>query len=212
MTAAWIDVNSVNIVSEPVSTRERILEEARDLYLREGMNGLSMRKIADQVGVSATAIYRHFDNKEALLMAVVQTGFERFTSYLLGGLAGATPAERLALTGDGYLRFALDHPSYYRIMFMASRDDFGFCELPERSRATLSRSFQLLVDRTRECQDTGHLRPGDPVETAVVIWSFTHGLVSLYLAGHMGPLDGQPDRFAAFFRRAQDDLLAGLAA
>ena len=192
-------------------TRDRIVEEARDLYLTGGLSALSMRKVAERVGVSATALYRHFDDKESLLVAVVQAGFERFTSYLLRGLAGRTPFERLARTGEGYLRFALDNPSYYRIMFMASREDFGFDQLPTANRETLGRSFQLLVDRVRECQDAGRLRAGDPQEIAVVIWSFVHGLVSLYLAGHMGPLAGKPAAFARFYAAAQVEFLAGLA-
>ena len=197
-------------MSEPGSTRERIVEETRDLYLREGMSGVSMRKVADRVGVSATALYRHFDSKEALLTAVVQAGFERFTTYLLRGLTGSTPAERLLRTGQGYLHFALDNPSYYRTMFMASPDDFGFCQLPERNKQTMQRSFQLLVDRVRECQEAGDLRRGDPVELSIVIWSFCHGLVSLYLTGHMGPLDGKPKAFAGLYTRAQAEFIAGL--
>ena len=192
-------------------TRDRIVEEARDLYLTGGLSALSMRKVAERVGVSATALYRHFDDKEALLVAVVQAGFERFTSYLLRGLAGKTPPERLARTGEGYLRFALEHSSYYRIMFMTSREDFGFDQLPEASRQILARSFQLLVDRVRECQDAGTLRAGEPEEIAVLIWAFVHGLVSLYLAGHMGPLDGKPTAFARFYATAHVEFLAGLA-
>lgn len=192
-------------------TRDRIVEEARDLYLTGGLSALSMRKVAERVGVSATALYRHFDDKEALLVAVVQAGFERFTSYLLRGLAGKTPAERLARTGEGYLRFALENSSYYRIMFMTSREDFGFDQLPDASRQILARSFQLLVDRVRECQDAGTLRAGEPEEIAVLIWSFVHGLVSLYLAGHMGPLDRKPTAFARFYAASQVEFLAGLA-
>lgn len=209
MTAVPIDVNSVNNVAS--ETRDRIVEEARDLYLTGGLSALSMRKVAERVGVSATALYRHFDDKEALLVAVVQAGFERFTSYLLRGLAGKTPAERLQRTGEGYLRFALENASYYRIMFMTSREDFGFDQLPATSRQILARSFQLLVDRVRECQDAGDLRAGEPEEIAVLIWSFVHGLVSLYLAGHMGPLDGKPTAFARFYAAAQIEFLAGLA-
>lgn len=192
-------------------TRDRIVEEARDLYLTGGLSALSMRKVAERVGVSATALYRHFDDKESLLMAVVQAGFERFTSYLLRGLSGKTPAERLTLTGEGYLRFALENPSYYRIMFMSTREDLGYDRFPAQSREKLSSSFQLLVDRTRECQDAGRVRKGDPVELAVVIWSFCHGLVSLYLSGHMGPLDRKPAAFARFYATAQAEFLAGLA-
>jgi AcrR family transcriptional regulator len=192
-------------------TRERIVEEARDLYLRGGLSAVSMRKVAERVGVSATALYRHFDDKESLLLAVVQTGFERFTSYLLSGQAGKTPLDRLTLTGEGYLRFALDHPSYYRIMFMTSREDFGFDQLPAATRSSLGRSFQLLVDRVRECQGARRLRVGEPEELAVLIWSFVHGLVSLYLAGHLGPFAGKPTAFARFYAAAQVEFLAGLA-
>lgn len=192
-------------------TRERIVEEARDLYLRGGLSAVSMRKVADRVGVSATALYRHFDNKEALLVAVVQAGFERFTTYLLRGLAGKSPRARLELTGESYLHFALENPSYYRIMFMASMEDFGFDQLPECNRETLGRSFQLLVDRVRECQDAEVLRAGDARELAVVIWSFSHGFASLYLSGHMGPLDGKPVAFARFYAAAQAEFVAGLA-
>jgi AcrR family transcriptional regulator len=196
---------------DPGSTRERIVEHARDLYVEGGMAALSMRKVADRVGVSATALYRHFDRKETLLMEVCRTGFERFTSYLLRGLAGSTPRERLRLSGEGYVRFALDNPAYYRIMFMASRDDFGFAELPAQSSETMTRSFHLLVDRVRECQDAGLLRAGDPAELAVLIWSASHGLVSLYLCGQLGPLQGDDEGFVRFFLRARSQQLEGLA-
>jgi AcrR family transcriptional regulator len=191
-------------------TRERIVEEARDLYLTGGLGALSMRKVAERVGVSATALYRHFDDKESLLLAVLQVGFERFTSYLLRGLAGKTAAERLSLTGEGYLQFALDNPSYYRIMFMSAREDLGYERLPEHTREKLSRSFQLLVDRCRECQASGDLRAGDPNQLALLIWSFTHGLVSLYLVGQMGSLKGKPDAFARFYATAKAEYLRGL--
>jgi AcrR family transcriptional regulator len=207
LTAGRADVNSVNIVSD---TRERIVVEARDLYLTEGLAGLSMRKVAERVGVTATALYRHFEDKQALLLAVVQTGFERFTSYLLRGLAGKTPGARLARTGEGYLRFALENPADYRIMFMSMREDLGYDRFPARSKENLSRSFQLLVDRTRECQEAGLVRSGDPHEIAVLIWSFVHGLVSLYLAGHMGPLGRKPEAFARFYAAAQAEFLLAL--
>jgi len=207
LTGGAPGVNDVNIVAD---TRERIVEEARDLYITEGLAGLSMRKVAERVGVTATALYRHFEDKQALLLAVVQTGFERFTTYLLRGLAGKTPGSRMAKTGEGYLRFALENPAYYRIMFMSMREDLGYDRFPALSKENLSRSFQLLVDRTRECQEAKLIRPGDPHEVAVLIWSFVHGLVSLYLAGHMGPLDRKPEAFARFYAAAQAEFLLGL--
>jgi AcrR family transcriptional regulator len=198
-------------VQDGSATRERILEEARDLFVAGGMNGFSMRKVAERVGVSATAIYRHFEGKETLLLAVVEAGFELFTSYLLRARSGATAAERLERSGEAYLRFALDHPGYYRVMFMSSREDFGFERLPAQSVARQTGAFGQVVARVGECQDAGLLRPGDPGELAVLLWSFSHGLASLYLGGHLRQRYPDPEAFVRFFLQARRQLLAGLA-
>jgi len=102
------------------NTHAVILDCARDLYLERGLAGFSMRKVAECAGLSATAIYRHFENKEALLMAVAEEGFRLFATYLWHGLEGATPLERLALTGHGYARFGVENPGYYRVIFMTA--------------------------------------------------------------------------------------------
>lgn len=191
------------------STRDRILEHARDLFLEGGMSGFSMRRLAERVGVSATAIYRHFDDKEALLVAVVDAGYARFASYLMRGLDGATAAERLDRSGEGYARFAVEHPAYYRMMFMASRDDFGFDALPQQNVERQQRSFRMLIDRVRECQEERVLRAQEPAELALLIWSFSHGLASLYLSGHLRSL-GDADAFVRYFRAARRQLVEGL--
>ena len=84
-----------------MSTERHILDAARDLYLEQGLQGLPMRKVADTVGISATAIYRHFDNRETLVLAICEEGFRRFGEYLYRGLRGETPLERLVLSGQG---------------------------------------------------------------------------------------------------------------
>src|SRR5512140_3277022 len=102
-----------------MSRQAEILEAARDLFLASGLSGVTMRRVASKVGVSATAIYRHYADKDDLLKAVVDLGRERFSTFLVRGLKGTTPRERLLLTGTGYLEFAFEQPHDYQIMFMA---------------------------------------------------------------------------------------------
>ena len=173
-------------------TRQRIIIGARDLYLREGLPGLSMRKVAGLVGISAPAIYRHFENKAAIMLAILDEGFQLFTSYLWRGLEGRDACERLALTSIGYIRFALEQPAYYRIMFMSPAEDIGLSGISESNRARISPTFQFLVDRVRECIDVQMIGNGDAGELAAVLWASCRGLAALQLAGglHRGPADG----------------------
>lgn len=161
--------------------RGRILECALDLYLEHGLKGLSMRHVGETLGVSATAIYRHYRNKEDLLHNVIGEAVNVFGSYLFTSLSGRTAEERFIRCGDAYLDFALQKSKYYEVIFMAPSQlgGEGFPEdLRERSLAT----FQFLVDRVQESMEAGFLRKDDATAVSLTIWAHTHGLVSIYLA------------------------------
>jgi AcrR family transcriptional regulator len=161
--------------------RERILECALDLYLEQGLKGLSMRHVGETLGVSATAIYRHYRNKEDLLHNVIGEAVNVFGSYLFTSLSSRTPEERFQRCGEAYLDFALRKIKYYEVIFMAPAQlgGEGFPEaLRERSMAT----FQFLVDRVQECMESGFLKKDDATAVSLTIWAHTHGLVSIYLA------------------------------
>lgn len=191
----------------PDDTALRILACARDLFVAEGLAGVSMRKVAAAAGLSATAIYRHYQDREALLFALAEEGFRRFTGYLMAGLEGADPRDRLLRTGEGYLRFALDNPDYYRVIFLS--DTACFHRLADQVTTRFSPSFQLLLDRVRECQEAGVLRAGEPRGLALIIWAQCHGLVALWLDRHLASLS-EPKAFAAFFRDAVQSTVDGL--
>jgi AcrR family transcriptional regulator len=190
-------------------TRERILASARQIYLDEGLRGLSMRKVAADVGISATAIYRHFEDKEAMLIRVVAEGSHQFFQYLSRGLRGKSALERLELSSMAYLDFALDHPSYYRILFMSSQEDVGLERLCSESSENFAPTFQYLVDRVRECISEGVLRAGDPEATALTIWAGCHGLVALRIASHLPMLEAAP--FRELYKSSNSSLLQGLS-
>ena len=168
-----------------VDTRQQILREARELFLRGGLSGFSMRAVADRVGLSATALYRHFDDKDALLASVLGEAFSTFGAYLGRALGGRTPRERFRKIGLAYVDFALDHPRDYELMFMTNCQELGFerirREVDQRSLPT----FELLVDRVRECIEARVFRPGDERQLALYAWATLHGLVSLWQLGQL---------------------------
>lgn len=185
------------------TTKERLLAEARDLFLEVGAEAFSLREVARRTGITAAAVYRHFDGKEVLLGAVCGEGFRVFAGYLMGALAERDPMARLREAGRQYLRFALERPRDYRVIFMSETARAA-------AAAPAGSSFQFLVDRVRECITAGALRDDDPEALAVGIWGHVHGLSALWLAGHLSPpLD--ESAFRALFIRSTDDLLAGMA-
>lgn len=186
--------------------RERILAEARDLFLEHGAGGVTMRGLAARIGVTPMALYRHFDNRDDLLAAIVAHGHATFLGYLNRALAAPTPAARLTAAGEQYLAFALDHPRSYAVMFMEHpplHTPPGRAQ-PWEDAAT----FRFLVDRIRDCTAAGVLQVDDAEDAALTVWAHVHGLVSLFLAGKL-PVDART--FAAIYRRSVEQLVRGLA-
>jgi len=197
------------VASENADTRTRLLRHARDVYLEGGPAHFSLREVARRAGISAAAVYRHFDDKDDLLSAVCSEGFQIFYGYLMRALAEPTPIDRLRAAIDLYRRFAVENPRDYRVIFMTAREDSSVGTSRKAAPPT-SPTFQFLVDRVRECIDVRDIAHGDAVEIAVNIWAHVHGLASLRLSGHLAPI-GNDAAFARFFRTSTDRLLRGLA-
>jgi AcrR family transcriptional regulator len=106
-------------------------------------------------------------------------GYRTQTQYLYGALSGQTPVDRFRMAGDAYVRFALDHPRYYEILYSYTQF-LGIEELPEEIGALIRTIHQFWLDRVRECMDAGILRPGDPDLVGRSFWAMTHGMISIY--------------------------------
>ncbi|MDX1646369.1 MAG: TetR/AcrR family transcriptional regulator [Longimicrobiales bacterium] len=187
--------------------RDRILGCACDLYLEEGLDGFSMRKLAKEVGVTAPAIYRHYDGREAVLADVLREAHRTFSRYLYSALGAPTPLERFFGAGEKYLDFVIEHPRWYGMMHTPA-EHLGMESIPPDIEALRSATHQFWLDRVRECMEAGILRPGDPEETSVTMWAHAHGMVQLY---HQGHLDADPEAFRALFKASGARLMAGVA-
>jgi len=187
--------------------RDLILARACDLYLAEGLDGFSMRKLARAVGVTAPALYRHFDSREAVLSEVVREAYREFSAYLYRALEGRTPEERLTRAGEEYLAFALEHPRWYQMVFIAP-EHIGRTSLPDDTQTQACAVRQFWVDRLRECVDSGLLEPGDPIEIGTTMWAHSHGLIKLYQHGH---LQMDESSFRELYRASGARVMMGLA-
>ena len=167
---------------EGVRLRDEILAAAELLLLETGSeDAVSIRAVAEAVGVTPPSIYLHFADKNELLFEVCEKHFDQFDRFLEDAASQSDdPLESLRLRGRAYVRFGLDHPEHYRILFMGrseeTPDDF------EEKRMGRIASFSHLVEGVQRCLDSGAVRGGDPVTVAVGMWAAAHGITSLLIS------------------------------
>jgi AcrR family transcriptional regulator len=198
---------SVYIVNMTTTQQDKILASACELYLSDGLEGFSMRKLAKTVGVTAPALYRHFASKEEVLMAVMAEAYRMFAQYLYRALGGRTPEERFGRAAMEYANFALEHPEMYEMLYV-SPHHLGIDELPDNVAEVAAATGQFWEDRVRECVEAGILKHDDPDALSVTMWAHAHGLISLYLKGICPMLEGD---FRAMYRASGRRLMQGLA-
>jgi AcrR family transcriptional regulator len=187
--------------------REDILAHACDLYLSDGLEGFSMRKLARAVGVTAPALYRHYESKEHVFVDVVREAYREFSSYLYRALEGRTPEERLRRAGVAYLDFVLEHPRWYRMVFMGP-EQMGLETLPPDIETQGCAVHQFWVDRLRECMEAGLLEPDDPIQVGLTLWAHAHGLIRLYQGGHIRM---DEEAFRALYMSSGRRMMIGIA-
>jgi AcrR family transcriptional regulator len=161
---------------------ERALVETAVQVIRdEGVQALTLRDVGSRLGVSRTALYRHFDGKEALLARVAAEGFKRFHGALADSVALAAKrhADPMPAMAAAYMRFARANPSHYQTMFSGVVTDWSVC--PDLARHAEA-AFNVLLDAIRSEQQHGRIGPGNPLELAEITWSLSHGIATLGMA------------------------------
>ena len=170
--------------------RGAILAEATRLFKEHGVDGFSMRQIASAIGYSATTIYLHFKDKNHLMYAVCESGFQEFGAALARGAARESdPRERLRALGRAYVDFALSHPLHYEVMFIRPKEWAIGPMTDERVGTDRAdpESFAGLVAAIQVAADAGVFRgtahQGLAVrEIAMQFWAAIHGVVALAIS------------------------------
>ncbi|MBT8461965.1 MAG: TetR/AcrR family transcriptional regulator [Gemmatimonadetes bacterium] len=164
--------------------RVALLDEAAAMIAEGGAASLTMRALGQRLGVSRTAPYRHFEDKTALLVAVAASGFKRLSDRLENIEAGAprSSVERVRRMGEEYVRFALENPAHYRLMY--GKEAMARENLPELRQAG-NVLFEQLVTVFEAYQASGGIKRQDSRAQAYVAWSAVHGLASLLIDGQI---------------------------
>jgi AcrR family transcriptional regulator len=186
-------------------TVEKIAAAARRVLDEEGAEAVTMRRVAEAVGITPMAIYRHFPDRAGLLNAVAGQGFEDLAEQLKRMRFAGDIEERLTKMGKTYLDHALENPRLFELMFLKPRE--GARRYPRDFKAGRSPTANLMVEALKEGMASGHFRKDDPWEIAFEMGALSHGLILLYLGGRMNMTAAQ---FRALYRRSFRRFIHGI--
>jgi AcrR family transcriptional regulator len=171
--------------------RVEILEAAERIFVAEGYEGATIRKIADEVGVSSTALYMHFRDKDEILQEICVAAMQALLQQ--NSQIAAQPVDsvdRVRLMLEAYVRMGLEHPNAYRLVF---------CSMPRSGSAIQTATAEIgsdvyarYVGVIREIAESGRLRVADADWVAQALWAACHGLVTLMITRptvNWGPAD-----------------------
>jgi AcrR family transcriptional regulator len=165
------------------STATSILAAARELLDQQGIAAVAMRPVAERVGITPMAIYRHYADRASLLNAIADAGFDELATRVRNLQLKGGVEHRLMQVVDVFLAAALQFPNLYQLMFLVPRE--GARVYPRDFKAWRSPTFNLTVRILQEAMRAGELRPDDPMEIAFELSALSHGLIVLYLGGRV---------------------------
>ena len=198
-------IRSANPVPRKLNTAASILAAARALLDEEGVAAVAMRPVAERVGITPMAIYRHYADRASLLNAVADEGFNELATKVKALQLKGSIEHRLQQVVDVFLEAALRFPNLYELMFLVPRE--GARVYPRDFKAGRSPTFNPTVGILEQAIRAGELRRDDPVEIAFELSALSHGLIVLYLGGRVAQSEKE---FRALHQRSFRRYLDGL--
>ena len=189
--------------------RQEILDAARDIFVNEGYDRLTMRRVAARIEYSPTAIYLHFRDKQELIFSLCEETFGRLVGELEARDAGKDPVARLKLGMRRYVDFGLKNPQHYLATFVIPHHENGDPVLAARYKdeSTMGmRALGILRARVAACVAAKKLRRLDVETTTRALWSTIHGVTSLLIVFPTFPWGDQAALIAMVIDTAVDGL------
>ena len=164
---------------QKVEMQEAILDAALKLFSDEGYDNVTMRKIANKIEYSVGTIYLYFKDKSEIFFELHTKGFAEFYQRQLSVQHIKDPIERLTAHGEAYIKFAMDNPEYYDLMFISRSPEINLKE--SETWIEGERTYDLLKLNIKQAMEEGHFKKVDLEIAAFSLWSFVHGMASLYI-------------------------------
>ena len=164
--------------------RTKIIDAAREMFVSEGYEAVTMRRIAEKIEYSPTAIYFHFKDKDALIHELCDADFERLAHEFAGISRIAAPIERLRRTGLAYAEFGIRNPNHYRLMFMTPHPLYTVADSRLQHGNPEEDAYAFLRQIVVEAMEQKRFRPElkDPELVSQTMWAAVHGVISLQVA------------------------------
>lgn len=187
------------------TTGDRIAAAAGRLLEREGSDAVTMRRVAKAVGITPMALYRHFADRDGLLNALADAGFQEWAARASGIAIPADPEQQLAQILDLFLDFALEKPRLFELMFLSRRR--GARQFPGDFRTGRSPTAKFAVAALETGMKQGLFRQDDVWEITFETGAMLQGLVMLYLGGRVGTSE---EEFRSLCHRALRRYMDGI--
>lgn len=177
--------NKTNSSYHHKNLKDSLIDTALLMVEEDGINSITLRELTKKLGVSRSAIYRHFDSKDDLIKAVIKTAFSRFDDgFPIKIIESNDIINSFRIMGKGYIDFAMDNPNIYRMMFghevHKQREESCDIENPDEHIG-----FHKLIALVQKAQDANLFKNDCPMLQATVIWAMMHGLSNLLIDGHI---------------------------
>lgn len=170
---------------EKSTTRDKILDAARELFGQLGYDGVSMRQVAEKIEYSPTAIYVHFADKEDLFHELCNEDFARLAAEFQSTELPADPVERIKQIGRSYIEFGIRYPNHYKLMFMTPHPaaELDECDQQIKGNPEVD-AYALLVLTVKQALAEGRFRDDiqGPDLISQTLWAGVHGVISLHIA------------------------------
>lgn len=188
--------------------RRALLDAAMQLLERDGPLGVGLRAVARLAGVSQTAPYRHFADKEAMLAALAEQGLRDLGAKMAEAAArpSSDPRAPLVALGEIYVSFAAEHTELFRLMFGPHVANKKRCPAVDEAGA---RGYQVLLDAIAAAQRAGIIRPGDITALALTRWAAIHGLACLVVDGRLTEQVARAGGVCQLVRAVAEELTRG---
>lgn len=164
--------------------KNALIKAGVEILAKEGIGKLSLRKVALKAGVSHTAPYSHFSDKQSLIAAISTEGFQKLSKSLDSVIKSHAnnPKKQLIESAQAYVKFAFANKDIFKIMFSSAlekeKEYPAFVEVSQKT-------FHQVVEIVEACQEAGIIKSGEADVLAVIIWGQVHGIIALAIEGQI---------------------------
>jgi AcrR family transcriptional regulator len=194
---------------EKLEMREMILSAAKRLFLREGFEHVTIRRIAEEIEYSPATVYLYFTDKDTILCSLQEEGFRELYRRQKVLSAIQHPAERLRACGKIYVDFAMENQEMYDLMFIMRAPMKAFDSPTDWNLGR--ETYVVLQDIVNECIEKGFLKSQNPQVTCFSVWALLHGVVSLFIRERapMIPKEHQMEVVNGILNNSMTEMLVG---